>query len=148
MVVAHLERSARALLPAMKIKVDNTQYDALARSFLRGLRKHIEHSLADAKLTAPQRKDLAASLVFHIASVLDGTANIDHKRKPLIPHLSFQSGDSDLAIVDDGTVALHELLEPSVSFDAEAFFGAYMKDAYGVVIDGSASKKKKGRTRR
>jgi hypothetical protein len=95
----------------MNAKIDNDRYDTYARSFLSTLTKYLEHGLADSRLTVKERKQLAQSITFSLASLLDGTGSLEHDKKQLVPHLAFQLEEEADAVVDDGTIALHELCE-------------------------------------
>jgi len=93
--------------------IDNDKYDAYSRSFLAGLSKHIEHSLAETKLSKGEKKELTSSLVFNVACLLDGSGSVEHKKKALIPRLAFQLDGDQSAVIDDGSIALHELCDLS-----------------------------------
>jgi hypothetical protein len=95
----------------MKSTIDNERYDSYARSFLATLTKYLEHGLTDTDLSDKEKKDLARSLTFSIASPLDGTGSLEHDQKQLIPYLAFELDGEDSAVIDDGTIALHELCE-------------------------------------
>jgi hypothetical protein len=95
----------------MKTKVDNDKYDAFARSFLATLTKYIESDLEEVKLSKKEKKELAQSITFSVATLLDGTGSLEHKKKQLIPHLAFALVGAKSAVIDDGAIALHELCE-------------------------------------
>ena len=95
----------------MKTKVDNDRFDSYARSFLATLTEYIERGMADSKLSKGAKKELAQSLTFSIASLLDGTGSLTHEKKQLIPHLAFELQGEKFMVIDDGAIALHELCE-------------------------------------
>jgi len=97
----------------MTTKIDNGKYDAYSRSFLKAMSKHIEHSLAETKLSKNEKKELVSSLVFNLACLLDGSGSVEHKKKALVPRLAFQLDGEESAVIDDGSIALHELCDPS-----------------------------------
>lgn len=95
----------------MKTTVDNDKYDAYARRFLETLTRYIQNDLTELKLSKKEKSELTKSIVFSVATILDGTGSLDYDEKQLIPHLTFQLEGDSYAVVDDGTIALHELCD-------------------------------------
>jgi len=57
------------------------------------------------------REELIDSLVWSMACLLDGTGNLQHRKKVMVPFLGFQVDGKEEVIFDEGCVALHEMIE-------------------------------------
>lgn len=101
----------------MNISEDNARYEILHEGLLRGLFASVNHSLKEAKehsnLSIPDEwmEGVVETIVFGIATTLDGSASNEHEGHEVIPHLTFKNahGSKELLVNDSGSY-LHEMV--------------------------------------
>ncbi|GAB5562884.1 MAG: hypothetical protein SynsKO_45310 [Synoicihabitans sp.] len=96
----------------MKIETDEDKYMEQSKSFLTWLEKWIENAVSSSsKLKEEEKEELIENLMWNVSSLLDGTGNLEHEGKALVPYLGFQLEQEEAVIFDEGNIALHELLD-------------------------------------
>jgi hypothetical protein len=75
----------------MKTETNEDKYYDRSKSFLQWLDKWLDSSISSSsKLKGTKKEELKEALLWNISSLLDGSGNLEHEGKALIPFLGFQ----------------------------------------------------------
>ena len=97
----------------MNQTTDEELYSEYAESFLKGVRMWVGESVnATEGLDESTKEALIDDLVFNLATLLDGTGNLEHKGKVMVPYLGLKVSDENENVVfPEDWQALHNMLE-------------------------------------
>lgn len=92
----------------MNLIEDDEQFDAMQEALLRELARAVRLGLGETGIDPEQAFEATEKIVFKIAALIDGSAQVMLDGKKITPFLTFKSGAD--CLISEGGASMHEMV--------------------------------------